>query len=552
MGRYTKREWQSFNEWNANKANSRKKSTQQGGNITTDGGGQGSMKFERNGRTYKCGPAEQGDWPCLSCGFPSVRAKRLDCHVCKAPRASSPATPAVTKHGAPTSPTGIDVGTLAPGKRPPNSYAVLALRNSASAAASVVGHGEMGTPTSAPAASGSFGTLPATTSEVTAAAASTFAPPSSAEDFPGLLASGVVSHLQGLLAAPAAPGLEQLMVQIKRQLDGHYAALAAKGRQVASSKLDKRMATTALSPSMHLSKCKQEVSNQDFALSNAQTKIATAKRNRASAHEAAVRTLEDLIKGYQEQLKTRQAEFIVYEAEWEAHDKSHVNDIEIKLSVARAAVVDAQMSFDVAGDAAYDVPVTQPATANCVSSDVVGDAMSTASDAVASLQPPRPLVAPPSLPLNSDPSAQARLLHARMVVEQFQQQDVIFPLTFDALGISVDECSLMIGEVEWRDAFETQSPGPHSRIPRRVIGLVGSCLRQLEMDATAQRIASTAAQATFTNIVERSKRSAEQAQIGKDSTETACPMQHVSTGVPSKNFCDAGHAFSDVTIGVGP
>ena len=105
----------------------------------------------------------------------------------------------------------------------------------------------------------------------------------------------------------------------------------------------------------------------------------------------------------------------------------------------------------------------------------------------------RPLVVPPTLTLPDDAVTKGRLHHARALLDQWNQQDVAYPLHLQVLRLTPKECASLVGEAAWTEAYQGNSPTADQPLPRGLIGILIAALRQLEVDLAAQTAAAQAA-----------------------------------------------------------
>ena len=115
-------------------------------------------------------------------------------------------------------------------------------------------------------------------------------------------------------------------------------------------------------------------------------------------------------------------------------------------------------------------------------------------ESVLPLPPVIPFTPPPSLPPPTSDEQRAKLQTAKMVLQHWQVQEVDWPITLKALGLTPSECATLVGGAAWARPFpDGGSPLMDDPLKRSLIGTLGCALTNLEVDIASVMTAAHAA-----------------------------------------------------------
>ena len=479
---------------------------------------QSGATFAHGGKEYRVSAALPGDWKCFECGFPAVRAKNGKCNVCRAARPQNPtyaAPPAATPtlhtvfpSNAPTSPSSLIVVKRPPlslsGLSPPLLPTPLSYAAAAAAAAAPVAATPPVAPSPAPplAATTAFTDSSAATTTTTTTTMTTMQAQQEhqeAQQHRGadILEPAVLKSCQMIIASGALQGAG--LAAILAKVQAHDAACEAKKVADQLQRVVKKNGNEPLHPLRHLSTCQLLVAECLDAVAKHAVKVEASTKQRAEDHASNLRVLRDTVAAAEKRLQ----EQTVHQDETDRlcldADARAAEALRQRLASAQAELQQAQIMVDTAS-------ATSPSTDDDIAEHNHGPPSlpHLPPTATAAPQPPhitlRPLIQPPALTLELDDASRARLLHARMVVDQYQQQDTHLPLDLQALQLTARELASLVGDTAWSQAYGGRSPLLAEPLPRFIIGVVGTALRQLEIDVAARAAAVEAAQNTMLQL----------------------------------------------------
>ena len=469
------------------------------------------------------------DWSCSHCGAATCRGEKSACWVCHLPRpahaAAAPASftaPLTSTAASPTNnkadavqhpfkpspfvnPPPQTAESYGAALKPPPNLAAVAGATVAAAAAAAAGtsSGVCGVEArcndgvdnvSACASAGGVGGNPCT-----------------AVESAGVLDPPTLASIKRLASAPLQE--PAIVEQLKRLLDRHAAAVATQVMDRATAKCD-AVDLTGKSPN-------QAVGIRVAFLAQVKREMADlAARRDADAKARAAETArvkveyEERIRFHQDQLAKVTEARAAHEAQWNTYYAGRVGALGAKFQAAEAAYEKAVLLASEAGTLADAVPnnvaaevVEKPAVANVAppsrgqtGQDAEKLAAASAEEeemeyeSVFPLPPVIPFTPPPSLPPPTSDEQRAKLQTAKMVLQHWQVQEVDWPITLKALGLTPSECATLVGGAAWARSFpDGGSPLMDDPLKRSLLGTLGCALTNLEVDTASVMTAAHAA-----------------------------------------------------------
>ncbi len=205
------------------------------------------------------------------------------------------------------------------------------------------------------------------------------------------------------------------------------------------------------------------------------------------------RSLTVQLEKVQAQLKVFDEETAARSAEWAAHYDSRAASIAVKLKAAEDAAAKAAAALAAAPSPHAEVPDLAATDADA---DMDGGATPPAAEAAGAgaqrqhQQHILPFIPPPRLTRPTDPAALAKLQTAKATVQLWMVQSADWPVTPRMLGMEVNDLAQLVGSEHWEQypVLDTDAV-----LDRRLIGVVGVALTELEVSAAAAAAAQTAA-----------------------------------------------------------
>ena len=353
-------------------------------------------------------------------------------------------------------------------------------------------------------------------------------PPTSATS-DGVIGAAELSSIKALIGVWEDNDLRR---GLQAKLAAHQEAVAL--RQV---RADLAKKSASADPALRLSGLRCQVAQVHDLMAKCKANAAAAAKGRLAQYASRELVLQQTIAKAREDLTQFLSQRDVEEARHLAVAQREVETLQFRLAAAQAE------------ESAAEQEIAAADAARIASAAASTDHPTSIPPFVAPSPTPtviQPLVVPPALTIHADTEVRDRLLHARMVVDNFQQQDSDLPLNLAALRLTAGECATLVGQEVWTAHYGGDTPSAMDSVPRRVIGVMGAALRQLEVDLAAQSAAAAMAQAALSgaaagapheakSTVVRSKRSAATAELGegdKNSTQDSAGTAAVTTSTP--------------------
>ena len=459
--------------------------------------------FRQDGRDYRVSSPAPGDWLCNACGYPAVRSKRTTCHVCATPRPISPTFALPPPSASPLAPAAcsppsapalaiVDVKRPPPAlggfTPPPPSASLSHIAVAAASPPAVV---------APPPSPSPLQPVPSSTSvPAPPNAADTQSPENPCLPNLAILAATQLKLLQGVLATGCGVD-ESTLANIRQRINEHDVAVQAKRVEDDFQRAVKRNGNTPLHPDVHLTTYHCVIANCQDSIAKHKAKSEASATKRAEDHASSLRVLHAAIVLAQKNHDERAAYQAETDRQWADADAREAENLRTRLAAAQAALVQAQAAVDFPPTGVLHNAGDPTGGSTTTSHDVPPPPPRPPAQVVPSI---RPLIHPPALTLHADETVKTRLLHARMIVDHYQQQDADLPLDLHTLQLSPRECATLVGEIAWAQAYGDTTPALTNPLPRFLIGVIGAALRQLEVDVAARSAAADAARVTLEQL----------------------------------------------------
>ncbi len=246
-----------------------------------------------------------------------------------------------------------------------------------------------------------------------------------------------------------------------------------------------------------------------------------AKEARKAEYDARHAELRAALDDAQAKFDRHVALFAEVEAQWEVHYAEKLDDLTAAIAIADEAVSEAKRAVEAAGDAANvlvkaaaadGAPAdggaattrTTGATGGGADDEVMqgaADCANAEADHPTPLPPLLDLITPPALEPPTTEEDKNRLFRLKLLLQQWNAQDVDWPLSLDTLQLTPAQCATLVGEAAWQRAFpDGQAPSLDQPLKRSLIGVLNAALTNLEVATAARQGAADAATAAMTAV----------------------------------------------------